>query len=656
MDDRMLDETLELWKRRRTPKEGEFADAAEFERNFFAKVALEDARAALWSRRWKVLRRLAACLVILGVGVMGAFFVMRREDMHSAPDAIAVAPAVPKTPSSPAAPELDAPPQKALERDMGTVANERQDYAAKEVESRSSFPEGKAVLGVTHMGQANLGMVYFGALGGAVGAVVPSFAAMDEVAPPSRRTLNTEEYKAVGEQPFLATATNPLSTFGADVDTAGYANLRRMILQEGRLPAGEAVRLEELVNYFRYDYPLPASGEAMRPHFEMGAAPWNPSHQLLLVGVQARVIPKEELPPSHYVFLIDNSGSMYDVFPMVKEAMTALARQLRSVDRVSMVTYGGGVSVLLDGCGSVEEVCRQIAGLNIGGYTPGGAGIQTAYKLAEKHFIPKGNNRIVLITDGDFNVGASSEAELVAMVETKRKACIYLSVAGCGMWNYKDNKMKMLANKGNGNYFYLDTVREAKQAFVHGMTGNMYTLARDVKFQVEFNPAKVHAYRLLGYELRKMADTDFRDDARDSGEVGVGQQVTALYEIVPADAPEAVKAAATPGQQPLKYSAPTAKASGEWLTFRMRYQQPQGEGTAVEKSLVLSERPKAGANWEWASAVAEFGLCLRNSKYAPKASLAQVIQRAQKALGKDADGARAEFLLMVHRAQELRGK
>ena len=480
--------------------------------------------------------------------------------------------------------------------------------------------------------------------------------APDEMPDRSAPAFDTEEYKTVGERPFVATLTNPLSTFGADVDTAMYANLRRMILEEHRLPPSEAVRLEELLNYFSYDYPMPQGNAVMKPHFELAPAPWAPERNLLLVGVQAKTPVKEQLPPSHYVFLIDNSGSMYDVFPMVKAAMTTLAKQLRPGDKVSMVTYGGGVEVLLEGCSDIGKVCKIIEKLEVGGYTPGGEGIQTAYRIAEKHFIRKGNNRIVLITDGDFNVGASSEAALTDMVKAKRDTGIYLSIAGCGMGNYKDNKLKMLANKGNGNVFYLDSEREAKRVFVHGMTGNMYALARDVKFQIEFNPGQVFAYRLLGYELRDMTDRDFRDDSKESGTVGLGQQMTALYEIIPADAPDKVKKAAVPGSKPLKYTSSEANGSDELLTFRIRYREPQGKKAAKENSEAVKLPLEPTANWGWAAAVAEFGLALRGSKFAPKAAINHAAKEGLKYLGKDKGGERIEFLLMLRRAAELRKK
>ena len=468
--------------------------------------------------------------------------------------------------------------------------------------------------------------------------------------------FDTEEYKTVGERPFVAAATNPLSTFGADVDTAMYANMRRMILEEHRLPPAEAVRIEELINYFSYDYPAPEHDGVMRPHFELGAAPWAPERKLLLIGIQAKTPVKEELPPSHYVFLIDNSGSMSDVFPMVKEAMTTLAKQLRPGDKVSMVTYGGGVKTLLEGCSDMEKVCGAIGRLDTEGYTPGGEGIQKAYTLAEKHFIKGGNNRIVLITDGDFNVGASSEADLVEMVKARRDTGIYLSIAGCGMGNYKDNKIKMLANQGNGNAFYLDSVREAKRVFVHGMTGNMYALAKAVKFQIEFNPGQVFAYRLLGYELREMTDRDFRDDGKESGTVGLGQQMTALYEIIPADAPDEIRNAAVPEMPPLKYLAAAPTGSDELLTFRIRWREPQGKKAARECSEAVKPELDSSANWHWAAAAAEFALALRNSRFAPGASIEHAAAEAQKYLGEDANGERAEFLLMLRRAAELRKK
>ena len=464
--------------------------------------------------------------------------------------------------------------------------------------------------------------------------------------------FNTEEYRSVEEKPFVASARNPLSTFGADVDTAGYTNARRMILENGILPPADSVRVDEFLNYFRYDYPAPKEGVDVAPHFECADAPWNPAHKLLLVGLQARDIPKDKLPPSHYVFLIDNSGSMGGVMDMVKEAVSILTRQLRPQDKVSLVTYGGGVHTLLAGCGDTQAILKAVAKLEAEGFTPGGEAIQKAYALAHEHFIPGGNNRIVLVTDGDFNVGASSEADLTKMVEKERGQGIYLSVVGAGSGNYKDNRMKMLANKGDGNYIYIDSPAEARRAFTQGLTGQMYTLAHDAKFQLEFNPARVYAYRLLGYELRHMEDADFRDDTKDSGEIGVGQQVTALYELVMADAPAEVKAAAVPEPPPLRYSTLQAVGSDELLTFHLRYLPPQKDGDAVEQEHVVADA-RPGANLTWAATVAEFALLLRDSKYKGDATYESLIRLAKSTLSPDTDDDRLGFFTMLKRAAEL---
>ena len=464
--------------------------------------------------------------------------------------------------------------------------------------------------------------------------------------------FNTEEFRSVNERPFVATARNPLSTFGADVDTAGYTNARRMIMECNRLPQQDAVRIDEFLNYFRYNYPQPDKA-VLRPHFELADAPWAPEHKLLLVGLQARDMDKGKLPPSNYVFLIDNSGSMAGEMNLVKEAMSTLTRQLRPQDKVSVVTYGGQVRVLLEGSGDTKAILAQIAKLKAEGFTPGGEALEKAYGLAHEHFIPGGNNRIVLITDGDFNVGNSSEAGLSSWVEKERSKGIYLSVVGVGAGNYKDNRMKMLANKGDGNYIYLDSIAEARRAFTSGLTGQMYTLAHDVKLQLEFNPARIYAYRLVGYELREMADTDFRDDSKDSGEIGVGQQVTALYEIIPMDASDAVKKASVPTPPPLKYANLSATGSDELLTFHLRYQKPEG-GEAVEEEVSVTTAP-ATENISWAAAVAAFGLLLRDSKYKGNATYQDALKLAKAGLGPDTDDERLEFIQMLSRAKELAG-
>lgn len=479
--------------------------------------------------------------------------------------------------------------------------------------------------------------------------------AKNEFAVGAMPTPNTEEYKALNERGFVRSDVSPLSTFGADVDHASYTNVRRFLTQNV-LPPKNAVRTEEFLNYFTYDYPVPQADGDFNVHFESMAAPWAPERTLLLVGVQARKVDVSQLPPSNFVFLIDNSGSMSHVFPMVIEAMETLAGRLRKHDRISIVTYGGGVQVLLDGGSGAdkEQVASRIRELGAGGYTPGGAGIVEAYKLAHKHFIKGGNNRIVLITDGDFNVGASSESALVEMVEKERQSAIYLSAFGVGWGNYKDNKLKMLANKGNGNYTYLDSVREAKNVMTHEMTGKMFTLAKDVKFQLEFNPAKVAAYRLVGYELRELAARDFNDDTKDSGDVGVGHQVTAIYELIMADAPAEVKKKYMGSVDELKYqTGKTTAASSGLMTFKLRYQKPEGKEPSRLMTFELERLPDATDNIRWAAAVTEFSLLLRNSEHKGNADYQNVRNRAKGLLGDDADGKRADFLHLVKIAEDL---
>lgn len=478
---------------------------------------------------------------------------------------------------------------------------------------------------------------------------------MPDPMPVPQINYNTEEYKHLNEKGFIRSIDNPLSTFGADVDTASYTNVRRFLLKSNRLPPQDAVRIEEFLNYFQYKYPALQGNARFNVHFESMNAPWAPERKLLLAGVQAKKVEKSALPPSNFVFLIDNSGSMAREFPLVKEAMGTLASQMRPEDRISIVTYGGGVSTLLDGGSGEdkEQVKRKISSLRVGGFTPGSAGIQRAYQLAHQHFIKGGNNRIVLITDGDFNVGVSSESELVDLVEKERSSGIYLSAFGVGYGNYKDNKLKMLANKGNGNYSYLDNPREARRVMVNEMNGKMFTLAKDVKFQIEFNPAQVAAYRLIGYELRELAARDFNDDTKDSGEVGVGHQVTALYELIMNDTDAKVKKQYLGNVDTLKYQKSAVGTSPEILTFKLRYQLPEGTRPSRLQTFTVKSLPASADNIQWASAVAEFGMLLRNSEFKGNADYASLRRRAQKFIGDDQDGKRAEFLNMVKVAEDL---
>ena len=468
--------------------------------------------------------------------------------------------------------------------------------------------------------------------------------------PAPRAAFNTEEYKTTTENPFLMVAGNPLSTFGVDVDTASYAMTKRLV-RRNNLPPKHAVRIEEFINAFRYNYPAPSRGEKFAVAFESAQAPWNPKHKLLLIGMQAKELAPEELPPANYVFLVDNSGSMYNEMPLVIEALTGLINKLRPCDRLSLITYSGSVNTLLDGISAddKDKAITMVKNLSASGVTNGGKAIQNAYEIARKHFIRNGNNRIVMMTDGDFNVGVSSEAELVEMVEKERKSLVYLSIFGFGHGNYKDNKLKMLANKGNGNYAYIGSLREARNVAKKCSTGSMFALARDVKLQIEFNPARVKGYRLLGYELRNLAAKDFNDDTKDSGETGVGQQVTALYELVTADSNSTVLGSV----DQLKYQQHVNVGSGEILTCKLRYQDPEKFIPSVLKTFSLKEFPKATENLQWAGAVAEFALLLRDSQYKGSASYASVLTNAKKAIGSDEEGTRAEFITLAHAVKDL---
>lgn len=470
-----------------------------------------------------------------------------------------------------------------------------------------------------------------------------------------QRRFSTAEYKTVKERGFSAIWSAPLSTFGADVDTANYTLLRSFLREGNTLPPPDMVRTEELLNYFSYDYKAPGQGRDFHVNFESMDAPWAKERKLLLIGVQAKQLEAKELPPSNFVFLIDNSGSMTSDFPMVIEAMTTLADKLRKCDRISIVTYGGGVNVLLDGGNGTrkELIKRRIRALRADGYTPGGQGIQTAYKLARKHFIKGGNNRVVLITDGDFNVGISSEAGLIDMIKKERRSAIYLSAFGVGWGNFRDNKLKVLANSGNGNYTYLDNVREAKRVMNNEMTGKMFTIAKDVKFQIEFNPAKVAGYRLIGYQMRELAAQDFNDDSKDSGEVGIGHQVTAVYELIMTDAPEAVQKKYLGKTDALKYVQGRGGSSDDILTFKLRYQKPEGNSPSRLMSIELKKLPPPTDNIRWAAAVTEFSLLLRRSEFKGNADFRTLRRRAQKLIGSDNDGKRADFLTLIKAAEDL---
>ena len=435
---------------------------------------------------------------------------------------------------------------------------------------------------------------------------------------------NTEEYNSITENRFLSTVTNPLSTFSADVDTASYSNVRRYI-EDRELPPADAVRIEELLNYFTYDYPEPNSDEPFSVTTEVSACPWNADSLLLLVGMQAEKLDADAMPDSNLVFLIDVSGSMdsYDKLPLVKEAFMLLTEQLDENDRISIVTYASSDEVVLEGAtgNDKQAISDAIYMLDAGGSTAGSAGITTAYEIAERYFIEGGNNRIILATDGDLNVGPSSEGELTRLVEKKRENGVFLSVMGFGTGNIKDNKMEALADNGNGSYHYIDSVSEARRVLIEEMGGTLFTVAKDVKFQVEFNPSVLKGYRLIGYENRVMADSDFNDDTKDAGEIGAGHRVTVLYEIVPVDSAMDIEA------PELTYTATEGTGSNDYLTVKVRYKEPNGSTSMLLSYPVGQEfyTEQPSDNFVFASSVALYGMLLRDSQYCGDANYDMVI-------------------------------
>lgn len=426
---------------------------------------------------------------------------------------------------------------------------------------------------------------------------------------------NTEEYNEIIENSYMSVAESPLSTFSADVDTASYTNIRRMINDGSAIPP-DAVRIEEMINYFSYDYPEPEGDDLFTVTRELADCPWNDESKLLLIGVQAKNINYDDLPASNFVFLLDVSGSMYDSnkLPLVVAAMKLLTENLREEDRISIVTYAGDDAILLDGASGEDkmEINSILDSLEAGGSTQGSAGIQTAYELAEKHFIEGANNRVILCTDGDLNVGITSESALTELITEKAETGVFLSVLGFGTGNIKDNKLEALADNGNGNFSYIDSILEAKKVLVEEMGGTLFTVAKDVKFQVEFNPAQVKGYRLIGYENRLLSDEDFADDTKDAGEVGAGLRVTVLYEIVLPDSEIEVP------DKNLKYQGESLIGnSDEWLTVSIRYKLPDEDESQLE-AYPVTDKLYSGdpsENLQFAACVAEFGMLLRDSEY-----------------------------------------
>jgi Ca-activated chloride channel family protein len=467
---------------------------------------------------------------------------------------------------------------------------------------------------------------------------------------PPATDFNTEGYSAIHENGFKSPLREPLSTFSIDVDAASYSNIRRFITA-GQKPVQDAVRIEEMINYFDYDYPQPKDGHPFSIIYEMGECPWNNEHKLLHIGLQGEKMETGEIPPSNLVFLLDVSGSMDqpNKLPLLIKAMKLLVSQLRAEDRVAIVVYAGSSGLVLSSTpgNQKERINAALERLHAGGSTAGAAGLKLAYQVAEENFMNDGNNRIILATDGDFNVGPSSNAEMERMIETYRNKGIFISVAGFGMGNYKDDKMEIIADKGNGNYAYIDNLMEAKKVFINEFSSTLYTIAKDVKIQIEFNPAYVKEYRLVGYENRLLNEEDFDNDKKDAGELGAGHTVTALYEIVPAGN-------GTDQSRRLKYQQsdvlPEADNNNELATIKFRYKRPESENSILmvkavpNTSLLLAQ---TSDNFRFSAAVAGFGMLLRNSEFKGNMDYGKVLVMARGSKGNDYDGYRAEFIRLV---------
>ena len=476
---------------------------------------------------------------------------------------------------------------------------------------------------------------------------------------PQPEHWNTEDYSPIMENGERDALISPLSTFSIDVDRASYSNVRRFLMN-GQLPQADAVRVEEMINYFQYDYPVPGSDDPpFSVYTELADCPWNEERKLLHIGLQGKKAEREELPPSNLVFLMDVSGSMRDEnkLPLAKQAIRLLVEQLKPEDRVAIAVYAGAAGLVLPSTPGTDKqaILNAIDKMEAGGSTAGGAGIQLAYQTAQEHFIDGGNNRVILTTDGDFNVGVSSDGGLTQLIEEKRKTGIFLSVLGFGMGNYKDNKLELLADKGNGNYAYIDNLEEAKKMFVEELPGTLYTIAKDVKIQLEFNPGVVRTYRLVGYENRLLNSEDFADDVKDAGELGAGHTVTALYELELAPAQVA--------QASLRYQEPgltkVARKGQELGFLQLRYKLPAEEQSQL-LSVVIENRvarfSKASDDFQFAAAVAAFGIQLRNSPFNKKLDFPEIRRLAEEAIGSNPDGDRKEFLELVGRAERLVGE
>ena len=573
-------------------------------------------------------------------------------DKDAPASAPALATAQPPTAVQEIAAEPAAPPPAEEAKSDDSVA-ERSRPAKRAAAAPVRIQGGLGVLSARGygMGGGGLGAVSSGK--GAI-AVAPAMAAEQE--------FNREAYAHVAESDFINVHDQALSTFSIDVDTASYSNVRRF-LRDGQLPPADAVRIEELVNYFDYDYPEPQGKEPFSVYAEVSDCPWNKAHRLVHLGIQGKHIDDRNVPARNLVFLVDVSGSMQDAnkLPLLKSGLELLARNLREQDHVSIVVYAGAAGLVLPSTSGAQQnkVLEALGRLEAGGSTNGAEGIELAYAEAQKHFIQGGINRVILATDGDFNVGVTSEGELVRLIEKKRESGVYLTVLGFGTGNVQDSRMEQLADKGNGNYGYIDTLDEAQKVLVREAGSTLVTIAKDVKLQVEFNPALVASYRLVGYENRALATRDFNDDKKDAGEIGAGHSVTALYEIVPAGADEkAAEVMVDPLRYQVQRETAQAEQSGELMTVKVRYKAPTAS-TSELITLPLRDQHRAlaqaSATFRFSAAVAGFGMLLRDSKHKGAASFADLQALAEASVGADPHGEKGELLDMMRAAQRLSG-
>jgi Ca-activated chloride channel family protein len=602
-----------------------------------------------------------------------------RPQTDSGPHAVPIAPVAPAEPATPAAssasdaPVLERAPEPSAAADAKSPARPAATSANKAAAAQRGAAIGEAYgaggLGLSGIGTAGGGRAdgrAFGAghgrLGGAHAAAAPKIIAQGSPqivaqAPPPAE-FNTEAYSHINENPFLAVADQPLSTFSIDVDTASYSNARRF-LNDGQAPPKDAIRVEEWINYFAYDYPDPAQNEPFSVTSEVSSCPWNTTHRLVRIGLKSKAISQEATPARNLVFLVDVSGSMMpeNRLPLLKRGLAMLARDLRKQDTLTMVVYAGASGLALPATSGAQQarILDALGRLEAGGSTNGGDGIRLAYKAAREHFIQGGINRVILATDGDFNVGTTSQGELERLIEEERKSGVFLTVLGFGEGNLKDATMEGLADKGNGNYAYIDSLSEARKVLVREAGSTLVTIAKDVKLQVEFNPTRVASYKLVGYEDRLLAKEDFNNDKKDAGDIGAGHNVTALYELVPKGAP-----AAAPQTDALKYQTAGAPApaasSNELMTVNVRYKLPRSDtSTKFTRVVVDNATPldKSSNDFRFGAAVAEAALVLRGAPDMHGASLDSARAMAASALGSDVSGDRHEFVSLLAKAKAI---